>query len=699
MMDGWMMLDRAGRWLFPHFVNALWMSSVFVLFIWLIVQGGRVRAAVVQHALWRAALLGLCLSPLLACVGEALGLPTLGYLARTRVRPAAAPASAPAVAVPAVRPEWEADQQAVGPDRDAAVPPRAEGTASLPGDETRSRPLALHALARTHGLALLAALWWVGLTFTLARWEMHRIRLGRMNRATEAVGDPTLLAAVQRARERLGLRRPVAVRQSTDLSVPVVFGAWRPCLLLPSGWAGRADAETLEAVLLHELAHVARGDLGVNAWLQAAQCAFWFHPLVYLIGRELSRTAEAACDDWVIVETGQRTRYASVLVGLAERMVSRPAGTLAGLPFARRGSNLKRRVQMILDEKRPLAARLSRRAKWGLGIVTILAGALAMSTRAMGIAEEPSRVTEQSEYDGLETNNVLDRPLQKRAEAKPESRPEPRRKPLGHLGMDEEFLVFKQVDRERTVLLAQYLASGKTFKLLESEESADLDYVPSPDGDRLLIIEWNKGHPAWNYEYWARVVLLDLKSLVLRELVGPEEFPSLPMWIDNQRVAVLLDGRQGVTLNTETLERQKPVLLPAYPRDKGGSIEYDDGLQLVYVRRLGSGARLQRTAQLIKETDPLIGFLSFHGKDVYKISQVGAFGLPQCVIPPLLRSFGLPQFPSDWMLGSVPLQEPFMGEGLRRVRARKPELSLSPDGNFVAYSGLRDPAQGWEGGF
>jgi hypothetical protein len=249
------------------------------------------------------------------------------------------------------------------------------------------------------------------------------------------------------------------------------------------------------------------------------------------------------------------------------------------------------------------------------------------------------------------------------------------------------------------VLLAQYLASGKTFKLLESEESADLDYVPSPDGDRLLIIEWNKGHPAWNYEYWARVVLLDLKSLVLRELVGPEEFPSLPMWIDNQRVAVLLDGRQGVTLNTETLERQKPVLLPAYPRDKGGSIEYDDGLQLVYVRRLGSGARLQRTAQLIKETDPLIGFLSFHGKDVYKISQVGAFGLPQCVIPPLLRSFGLPQFPSDWMLGSVPLQEPFMGEGLRRVRARKPELSLSPDGNFVAYSGLRDPAQGWEGGF
>ena len=70
-------------------------------------------------------------------------------------------------------------------------------------------------------------------------------------------------------------------------------------------------------VLLHERAHIERGDTRVAFFAQLNRAIFWFHPLAWWLERRLALLAEQACDDSVIRETGETARYAEILVEIA----------------------------------------------------------------------------------------------------------------------------------------------------------------------------------------------------------------------------------------------------------------------------------------------------------------------------------------------------------------------------------------------
>jgi hypothetical protein len=134
---------------------------------------------------------------------------------------------------------------------------------------------------------------------------------------------------------------------------PCVFaGLRRPTLALPSGLFETLNAVQRDAVIVHELAHIRRGDHWIR-WFEAASVVlFWWHPVVWIARRELRMTEELSCDGWVLATLpAARRAYADALVDTLDFL----AATRPALPPLASGfgpvHELRRRLHMILKAR------------------------------------------------------------------------------------------------------------------------------------------------------------------------------------------------------------------------------------------------------------------------------------------------------------------------------------------------------------
>ena len=82
--------------------------------------------------------------------------------------------------------------------------------------------------------------------------------------------------------------------------LPAVVGIWRPRIVLPADAMRRYNTAERDLMLVHERAHIARGDLWANALVASLRCLFWFNPLVHLAARRFRHDQELACDEHVV---------------------------------------------------------------------------------------------------------------------------------------------------------------------------------------------------------------------------------------------------------------------------------------------------------------------------------------------------------------------------------------------------------------
>ena len=136
------------------------------------------------------------------------------------------------------------------------------------------------------------------------------------------------------------------VRISSALDGPATVGLIRPWILLPPE-AEEWTRDRLHAVFLHEQAHVRQRDVPLQ-FVAGVACAFyWFHPLVWMVRRNLRRDSERACDDAVLQGGLLPSTYAALLLELATP--GRPfSGPLAAVSMARPGE-FEGRLLAILD--------------------------------------------------------------------------------------------------------------------------------------------------------------------------------------------------------------------------------------------------------------------------------------------------------------------------------------------------------------
>jgi beta-lactamase regulating signal transducer with metallopeptidase domain/multidrug resistance efflux pump len=169
--------------------------------------------------------------------------------------------------------------------------------------------------------------------------------VAQLRRSAAPCARPAWNEALARWSGRIGVQCRVRLMSSPCAGVPFVIGWRQPMIVLPESLAERAAATTIDAVLLHELAHVRRGDFAWNLVLRFVQVAYWPNPLAWLIGRTIVAVREQACDDLCIYWMEDAMSYRTTLLDVASAMVRRPREAL-GLAMART-SKLCRRIRDI----------------------------------------------------------------------------------------------------------------------------------------------------------------------------------------------------------------------------------------------------------------------------------------------------------------------------------------------------------------
>jgi beta-lactamase regulating signal transducer with metallopeptidase domain len=234
------------------------------------------------------------------------------------------------------------------------------------------------------------ALWLIGGLIVVARLVSSHRRAWQLVRASRPETSPRLLSEYADSARHHGIRLPVKVRITDALSSAATIGWMRPVILLPCDakhWPqGRA-----RAVLMHELAHVARRDCLTQLVSQLACALYWFNPMIWLAARHIAAESELACDDLVVGLGVSRTAYATVLLDAARRSTRDSPRFGAPLLTLASTGGLETRVRRILHSP-STAARLGWIARAGIAtacaVVALLVGSVRIGN-AQGSPAQP----------------------------------------------------------------------------------------------------------------------------------------------------------------------------------------------------------------------------------------------------------------------------------------------------------------------
>ena len=187
---------------------------------------------------------------------------------------------------------------------------------------------------------------------------------------------------------RMGVKGEIGLKVSANATSPAVCGLFRPVILVPQDLGPNLGAAGLRVVLMHELAHIRRGDLWVNLVQTVLQIVYFYNPLLWVANAVIRRVREQAVDEAVQVAMGERAgEYPETLVRVAKLAFERPALSLRLIGVVESKSTLEGRVRRMLERPLPKSAKLG-----FLGLAMILVIGSILLPMAKGMSGPPELV-------------------------------------------------------------------------------------------------------------------------------------------------------------------------------------------------------------------------------------------------------------------------------------------------------------------
>lgn len=245
-------------------------------------------------------------------------------------------------------------------------------TSTLPGGiETNS----LASTAPSFTFAILSPLLAIILLWgggTLALWGLAAWRIVRLQHFLRhaQLAPASVLNTAATLSKGLGLRRCPQVWQVPGRISPMIWAFTGPArIIVPTDLFNNLDQSAQQTLLLHELVHYRRGDHLVR-WLELLTLGlYWWHPIAWLVRREIRLAEELACDASVVAQRpADRRIYAAMLVNTLAFISPDELPALAtgvGTP-----GTIEHRLRKIMSSDGE--ARFSSRARLSVGLLALL---------------------------------------------------------------------------------------------------------------------------------------------------------------------------------------------------------------------------------------------------------------------------------------------------------------------------------------
>jgi len=197
------------------------------------------------------------------------------------------------------------------------------------------------------GLPYCSTLYLLTICFLFARFGKQYYYSRRLTHAGLSKAAPELRTFTEQTGRRIGIKKNVQVWLSSLVEGPVTLGFLKPVILIPLAMVNHLTTEQVEALILHELAHIRRQDYLLHLWIAFLEVLFFFNPFSKLLIRTIQKEREHRCDDLVLQFQCDPHTYVAALLALAKGIQGSPRLVLAAA-----GSNdqfLLQRVRRILQ--------------------------------------------------------------------------------------------------------------------------------------------------------------------------------------------------------------------------------------------------------------------------------------------------------------------------------------------------------------
>ncbi|OGD37606.1 MAG: hypothetical protein A2V45_00190 [Candidatus Aminicenantes bacterium RBG_19FT_COMBO_58_17] len=273
--------------------------------------------------------------------------------------------------------------------------------------------------------------------------------------------------------KRLKLGRLPAIVFSKDAKAPAVYGMFRPVLLLPASYLDSLSREDAEHVLLHELAHLKRGDLWLHGLCLLLQIVYWFNPLLIWTRRQMKHVREICCDLTIANVLKEKTmKYRETLLNTARELLTETAEPGMGLLG-------------VFEDPFRLVARLRWLEKKTWRTRKLMTAAVVVVTMVMTAAVLPMGSAGQAGAAGEKANNKFTLKKIDPLNGWPA---------LGNVSPDGRYISF--VDWDTGDLAVRNLSTGEEKRLTDKgpwTQSGAMAFQSrwSPDGQKIVYDWWD----------------------------------------------------------------------------------------------------------------------------------------------------------------------------------------------------------------
>ncbi|MHC5076636.1 MAG: M56 family metallopeptidase, partial [Planctomycetota bacterium] len=355
----------------------LLQSSILIAAVLLIDIAIRKKVrAVFRYCIWMLVLVKLVLpttlsSPTGLGYWVAVDLPEIESVVNEPVRISPAPEQTNTSIQPTAEEMVFASSSNAGLSSPGPVPETGAGTEVSTVDSSQIISQSSAAVLNWQGIVFAG---WLAVVIVICLLVLQRVRfvLSLIRQARQ--GSDLMLENLEYCRNRINLKTKVSLKVSPNATSPAVCGLFRPVILVPQNLTPDLGTSQLRTVLLHEIAHIKRGDLWVNMVQTLLQIVYFYNPLLWLANAMIRRVREQAVDETVQAAMGEKAReYPETLLNVARLAFKRPALSLRLIGVVESRSALKTRIKRMLTRPIPKSAKLGIAS---LVIVIVIGGVL-----------------------------------------------------------------------------------------------------------------------------------------------------------------------------------------------------------------------------------------------------------------------------------------------------------------------------------